>query len=1205
MSETNNMTNHEMTVDEAKTILSNFGLFSREDILKAVKCMQQNDAQSDVLADFFKSFRKSNGSKFDGDYDLTYDILRQDANNNQDLLKVTQGKAAELSKANLQKLSISDLDTMAAVMRAANKDSSEEWKNTCTSYLRQINNEIYIRANGYHQSGELVPDEDMDILEHYISRTDPDLVNSRPAPDYLPLVDIASQLNSQYDIDNGLNKTTEVLDTYNNQEFGKINDDDEEFKQFLDRIVIEDEKSEEPQDEKKKNDIIGLLKDAAIIRAQQKRLQDPEVKAEDEFKLIVAEAYVAGSMEEIPSSETICDAKKWKEYLDRLHEEAKKRLDNFGKDKDKITLKVKDIITAVAVTNSEAEKFSRKLSRKLKGVQTKIGEKANQLGQKAKSLWGNRHQITKAVADNLSDRKWQFISNTTLAVGTSALVATPIGSAAVIGYAAYSVAGNYVWPIVAEARKMKRLAEEKGQPPAPWKERWKQAKETMKKSKSYQTRCNWGWVAGIATAGLGVASMGLVNGAVAGQISAKAAKVLGGAARAASTSLASITTNINTKKDYKEGKVDKASLNAARVSTAVSVLGAGLASYLGMSRIGAMNTSDLANTMQSGFGGNNLTDGNGGSGMGTGYTTPQTGAYTPDSTAADSLRYYMGQGQDSVAPGNDSSVSGSGSDSDYNGGDQQVVESFDPSELRGNEVHMYNVINRKWPDGTIASYLSSIQGNEFVLANGAHYSLPDGVSKMQALFAYQRLDEWTRGVNNEEIRTNVRILGALFRVKDCDDIDNFTPAQIKKAISIIPSVKTETGVRDVMIEGCPCPQKGYVFGTIDYDKLNSALGTNLKPKIDPETGLPILKGVRAPRWNFNDPCDPKPHFEKVAVNCDCEEKEVPHVNEPKEQEAPRAVEKGPKKLPGVSIPEDRSALKGADVKGEPVTIHSTKSTDDYHTDTSKVKLDSDKNPVKHVSYKKNDDGERIEMVSGPYDGAVDNGNGYAQENSGRFNRRFTMTREAYDRAITNTDPNNNPFFVEQSSHPLSDTEYSQLNNPDTNVVYKGEVEHDGSNSSRYETSLTDMEVAYLNSAVDIDPSQGLTLTQDGNNYVITMKDTDGSTVTLKFDTEGHGSITNAKGEAVLMIPADREALAQLAHEKVLADANVDVKFNFGAQPGTPTERLDDLRNNPVSQEEVNTNYTMMKSNLKVVPSQSGVQNVDIVSMARNRGGNTI
>ena len=1197
MSETNNMTNHEMTVDEAKTILSNFGLFSREDILKAVKCMKQNDAQSDVLADFFKLFRKSNGSKFDGDYDLTYDILRQDANNNQDLLKVTQGKAAELSKADLQKLSISDLDTMAAVMRAANKDSSEEWKNTCNSYLRQINNEIYIRANGYHRSGELVPDEDMDILEHYISRTDPDLVNSRPAQDYLPLVDVASQLNSQYDIDNGLNNTTEVLDAYNNQEFGKINDDDEEFKQFLDRIVIEDEESEEPQDKKKKNDIIGQLKDAAIIRAQQKRLQDPEVKAEDEFKLLVAEAYVAGSMEEIPSSETICDAKKWKEYLDRLHEEAKKRLDNFGKDKDKITLKVKDIITAVAVTNSEAEKFSRKLSRKLKGVQTKIGEKANQLGQKAKSLWGNRYQITKAVVDNLSDRKWQFISNTALAVGTSALVATPVGSVAVIGYAAYSVVGNYVWPIVAEARKMKRLAEEKGQTPAPWKERWKQARANMKKSKSYQTRCKWGWVAGVATAGLGVASMGLVNGAVAGQISAKAAKVLGGAARAASTSLASITTNIYTKKDYKEGKVDKASLNAARVSTAVSVLGAGLASYLGISRIGAMNTSDLTDAVQAGSGGNNLSGGNGGSGMGTGYTTPQTGAYTPDSTAADSLRYYMGQGQDSVAPGNDSSVSGSGSD--YNGGDQQVVESFDPSELRGKEVHMYKVLKDKdFSDGTIASYLSSIQGNEFVLANGAHYSLPDGVSKMQALFAYQRLDEWTRGVNNEEIRTNVRILGALFRVKDCDDIENFTPAQIKKAISIIPSVKTETGVRDVMIEGCPCPQKGYVFGTIDYDKLNSALGTNLKPKIDSETGLPILKGVRAPRWNFNDPCDPKPHFAKVAVNCDCEEKEVPHVNEPKEQEAPRAaeevVEVQPTNIP-VNFAEHPEEIKISSDHVERVPVTAT-----YSGNGAKYPIQIDSFNPEQAKLKSEYTENGIDMVRVQYTGDVRGINGYEGSGSRQF-FEVHMTKEAYENYMHKT-----PVEYETAKTAVTKDQYALLNNPATQIK-PDKVDLPG--YSRFTTPIEGMKHITIPSAADLDATAcNISITREGDFRVLNMQDENGQPIRIGFNEKGEGWIKNGKNEYVVMNRADREAMSETLtsyvkdHSEELFGKKVDAQFDFSLAKNTLTRRLDDIRNQDVKTDTMEYRREVEQKNESFAKMLNNAKNANLVSLASTRGG---
>ena len=399
------MDNNTINVDTATTILENFELYNREQILSAVHVLKINVAYPGTLADFFKKFEKTYENDLDNDYDLTYEIIKQDDNyTGKDTLasEVNREAITAYQQLNLKEADVFKLDKVAALLRAANSINGKY-----DSQLKAINDAFINRIKKELDNNSWTMTCVMDAIEHYVLRNKDTKFNENNQ-----LWDLASQLNSYYDHENSLDKDYSQLLENDNKSDAVAYNINEMYPEYIDtmcqeligRIEIVDDDEQNLNDEDKKN-VIDVLKEAAVVRSQKSCFTSENDKIEEEFSNMVAEAYVAGTMDKLPGDDDIVDANRWHEYLEKADSEVKDRIKQLINGDGKIKLKLRDVINVVAVTQSDAEKFAKRLSFKLKGAGTAIGKEAAKLGSFAKELWGNRYQITKAVVDNLSDRQ--------------------------------------------------------------------------------------------------------------------------------------------------------------------------------------------------------------------------------------------------------------------------------------------------------------------------------------------------------------------------------------------------------------------------------------------------------------------------------------------------------------------------------------------------------------------------------------------------------------------------------------------------------------------------------------------------------------------------------------------------------------------------------------------------------------------------------
>lgn len=112
----------------------------------------------------------------------------------------------------------------------------------------------------------------------------------------------------------------------------------------------------------------------------------------------------------------------------------------------------------------------------------------NHLITKAKALWGNRYVIMREIKKGFKDNKFKTIGDVTVSVGTAlwmsagaasaaaaGAVVAPVVTAAAATYAVYHAAGSWIWPVVAEMRRINRLKKENGEKKLSFKEQRKQA----------------------------------------------------------------------------------------------------------------------------------------------------------------------------------------------------------------------------------------------------------------------------------------------------------------------------------------------------------------------------------------------------------------------------------------------------------------------------------------------------------------------------------------------------------------------------------------------------------------------------------------------------------------------------------------------------------------------------------------------------------
>ncbi len=179
---------------------------------------------------------------------------------------------------------------------------------------------------------------------------------------------------------------------------------------------------------------------------------------------------------------------------------------------DKATAEAKDLADKAA---PEAQKIAAKTADKFTLLANNIQNKKNKLEQLANRVSDNRYEIWKNIKGSFHDNKIKLFGNIaanaafgfwTAAAASGAAVAgvgaAPVLVPAIAAYAAYHAAGAWVYPVVAEMRKINRKRKESGEKALPFKQSLQQAwhnKMSSRKDKRAYI------VGGVVNTGLAVA----------------------------------------------------------------------------------------------------------------------------------------------------------------------------------------------------------------------------------------------------------------------------------------------------------------------------------------------------------------------------------------------------------------------------------------------------------------------------------------------------------------------------------------------------------------------------------------------------------------------------------------------------------------------------------------------------------------------------
>ncbi|MBQ8677886.1 MAG: hypothetical protein IJ529_05410, partial [Alphaproteobacteria bacterium] len=752
-----------MTLDMAKAIMANPVEYSNEEIKKAVAVYNaeltkiQNDKTMDAKTkentieeydQFFKAFFKA----------------FEDINKHADELARPE---VDFEKAKYDSLRLSQ-----AYFRAATPTDERK------AAVNRLNAAMLAKLQAMDKS-QPIEDSELSAIEEFIGRTDDAEIKSE-------LQNLVAELKSDYDYENGLNANPEDLISRDEKadealrnihlydENGEPTEDFKDMGELVDRISFTDEKGDVNA---RKKEIVDKMFSAAKLDAHRESISDVDFlvkndeerhrdlvdRIKDHFTHKVAAASVADQFREIRPDD-VADEDSFEKYMEERDKAARAAMDNIVNSTSPINIKEKDAIIAVADSEVDTEKFVRRLEYRTK-TDSKIKASWQKLREGAKRLWGQRYEFTRGVIKSIKDNKWQHITNV---LATGAMWVTMSLNAhwavpAIAGYAVYSAAGNYIWPVLRERKELCEKAKKEGKKLgffASLKQAWKNKKD----DKKFRIRGRFGLVAGATGAVLGLGgTLSAVSNALglSGAVSSPAGvalmrKGLGLLRAAGGLSAQSMVLNW-AKKDFKKDPSDKnrRELHNARLSFGVSLAGSLWASWL----FGKNTFNDVAGNGVEGNGGseNDLGANDGGKGSpGGGNTTPAGPVVDLDSLTADEKSMY-----------NNSILK-------FGGGDK----------ARGIEV--------------VKRYLDSF-------AAGNVDSLPKGMSPVQYIDAMNRLSQY---------HAHPEAVKLMFQDLDCPDFKP-TAEQKEMIAKALQDIHYTRGMMDVIVfDECKNPRvmKAPMFG---------------------------------------------------------------------------------------------------------------------------------------------------------------------------------------------------------------------------------------------------------------------------------------------------------------------------------------------------------------------------------------------------------
>ncbi len=388
---------------------------------------------------------------------------------------------------------------------------------------------------------------------------------------------------------------------------------DDLFDTLQDKVEIVDDDSQKVADDEAKKYWDALLESAKqqaimlrsgdisfFMKKEDEKRQTLKRDIKDFVSMGVARG-VAGSAMDVPSEkEAVAGSKDYAQYVKKEAAKAEQALSKFFEEGKKVSIKTGFFLTEAAETSKKMMSYGYRWSQKgFNRVAQVFSEKQKSFEAKMKNLFGKAYEVKQAAVEQIKNNKWRLVADTA-ATGIVAVTAgTGLALPVVAGYALYTAAGSWVWPLAEKKAKAIREAKKSGKDIAEWtgmkglKKAFHEIKANDKEYKKYKNRAYTGTAFGIAGAGV-VAGVGAASSWAVDKAGYMAAKVASSVLRSTGSITSQWLNLRDVKKDFKE---DPSAENRAKLKQAKWGLGIGAAialagNLLSFNRVVAANSGE-------------------------------------------------------------------------------------------------------------------------------------------------------------------------------------------------------------------------------------------------------------------------------------------------------------------------------------------------------------------------------------------------------------------------------------------------------------------------------------------------------------------------------------------------------------------------------------------------------------------------------------
>ena len=307
-----------------------------------------------------------------------------------------------------------------------------------------------------------------------------------------------------------------------------------------------------------------------------KEVLDRDIK--NFFTLEVVKGITASATPAPTKEEMVIGSPEYENYIQKAVKNAEEVLSSWFSGGKKAVLKTDNILNSAVDTSKSLFSYATRWAQKgFNRVADVFKNRKDKFDTKMRKIWKGSYEIRKAAVEQINNNKWRLITDT-VATGIVAFSATGgLALPVVAGYALYSAAGSWGWPLIEKKTKEIRHAKKAGKDTKAWegiagiKKAFASIKSNEKEYKKYKSGAITGTAFGIAGAGL-VAGVGIASNWAVDKLGYITARIGSSILRSAGAVTNQFVNYRNVKKDFKE---EPSAENRAKLSQAKLGLGIG------------------------------------------------------------------------------------------------------------------------------------------------------------------------------------------------------------------------------------------------------------------------------------------------------------------------------------------------------------------------------------------------------------------------------------------------------------------------------------------------------------------------------------------------------------------------------------------------------------------------------------------------------